>query len=437
ESLRGDCIGTLHQGIEITPSINQLAAAGIRFANAYSQSTHSNYADPCIASSQYPLRGRLPRPYRRNDPFPKTLIYDLLKPRGYATAIISSQNEAWFSMDQFYESPNLDLLFDPQRVEGKTYVDVRDWGMAREALGGTLRGGKFIDSYTADHAIDWIAKQASRETPFFLQMNLQSSHFPYPLPPQVPRPFQPCEIDFPASFVGYRREKTDVVRNAYFNAIAECDRQIGRIVAALHRTDQFQNTVLVVVGENGESFYEDGTVTHGGPPSQVQLKVAWVMTAPGLDDPSVEDYPVELVDVVPTVLGRLGLPRDPNHQGIDVLSSQRPALKERLLFFHVNSPHGHAVATIWGGRWKFIAFEPGTWSHVQDPTGRGEALFDLANDAEESENLVLEQPEISALLRDVLERWRGRQLAYYNYPQFYLKYAPPRPPKLMRSGSRE
>jgi len=428
ESLRADCIQAKHQGVEVTPNLNRLADSGIEFTNAYSQSTHSNYADPCIASSQYPLRGRTPRPYRRGDPYPKTLIYDLLKPRGYSTAIISSQNEAWFSMDQFYESPNLDLIFDPQRVDGQTNVDVRDWGMAREELGGTLKGGKFIDSFTTDSAIDWVQQQDQDGKPFYLQMNLQSSHFPYPLPEDVPRPFQPSEIDFPASFVTYPKDKTHVVRNAYFNAIAECDRQVGRIVNALREIVQYDNTILIVVGENGESFYEDGTVTHAGPPSQVQLNVAWIMTGLGVGDPHVEDYPVELIDVVPTTLGLLGLPPDANHQGIDVLDADRPKLAERFLFFHVNSPHGFAVATIWGGRWKFIAFQPGTWDHVTDLTGRGEALFDLHHDPEETRNLVTERDSVTTVLREVLERWRVRQLAYYHHPHLHMGHFPPRPP---------
>ncbi|MEO1615474.1 MAG: sulfatase-like hydrolase/transferase [Planctomycetota bacterium] len=428
ESLRSDCIASQHHGIEITPHINRLAESGIRFANAYTQSTHSNFADPCIASSLYPLRGHLPRPYRRGDPYPKTLIYDLLKPRGYATAIISSQNEAWFSMDQFYESPNLDLIFDPQRVEGHTYVDVRDWGMAREALGGTLKGGKFIDSFTADSAIEWMGKQRGEGKPFYLQMNLQSSHFPYPLPKDVPRPFEPHEMNFPASFVEYPKEKAHVVRNAYYNAIAECDRQVGRIITALKELDQFDDTILIVVGENGESFFEDGVVTHGGPPSQVQLHVAWVMSVPGEAAERVEDYPVELVDVVPTTLGLLGLPADANHQGINVLAEDRPRLSERFLFFHVNSPHGHAVATLWGGRWKFVSFDPGTWDYVDDPTGRGEALFDIHSEQAEANNRILERPKIAAILRSRLERWRMRQLAYYQYPHLHMSHCPPQQP---------
>ena len=56
-------------------------------------------------------------------------------------------------------------------------------------------------------------------------MNLQSSHFPYTIGSDAPHPFQPAEMDFSASFGQYPKEKVDVVRNAYYNAIHYCDAQ--------------------------------------------------------------------------------------------------------------------------------------------------------------------------------------------------------------------
>ncbi|MCA9262950.1 MAG: sulfatase-like hydrolase/transferase, partial [Planctomycetales bacterium] len=124
ESLRQDVVHLEHQGREITPHINRLARDGLTWNNAYAQSTHSDYADVCIVSSLYPLRTRHHLYYSRNDPWPKTLIYDVLKSAGYETAIISSQNEAWGAMDQFLESPHLDHFYHPQRST-KTHLQVR------------------------------------------------------------------------------------------------------------------------------------------------------------------------------------------------------------------------------------------------------------------------------------------------------------------------
>ena len=58
------------------------------------------------------------------------------------------------------------------------------------------------------------------------------------------------------------------------------------------------------------------------------------------------------------------------------------------------------------------------------------ALFDVVADPGESRDLRADRPELAAELADVLAQWRRRQLAYYHYPQYYGRYAPPRPPKL-------
>ena len=156
ESLRHDVIYLQHQGREVMPNLNRLSRAGLHLTRSYAQSTHSDYSDVCLVSSLYPLRTRRHHFYRKGDPWPKTLIYDVLKPAGYATATFSSQNEAWGGMDQFLESPNLDRFYDPEHSDGVTQVSVQDPGFASEVLVGTLMAGKFPDAHTTEKAIEWI-----------------------------------------------------------------------------------------------------------------------------------------------------------------------------------------------------------------------------------------------------------------------------------------
>jgi arylsulfatase A-like enzyme len=346
-------------------------------------------------------------------------IYDLLKPRGYATAIISSQNEAWGGMSHFLASPNLDLFYHPETGRAKTLVDPKDPGFAKEVATGGLLAGKFPDAHTTDRAIAWIKKQTKAGKPFFLSMNLQSSHFPYLMPDEVPRPFAPCELSADSSFVSYPREQVETVRNAYFNGVHECDRQIGRLVAALDSLEQLDNTILVVTGENGEAFYECNLVTHAREPIEPVIHVTCILHAPNYLPPQVEDYPFEHVDLVPTVLGLAGLPSHPNFQGIDILAPGRPPAETRLTFCHVQSSLAEADAIMLGGRWKL------TMDRRNDRT----TLHDVLHDSLQAVNLIDEQPTLAAQLRAVLMRWREQQLAYYHFPAYYLKYFPPRPPE--------
>jgi len=421
ESLRADVVHARHQGREVMPNLNALARAGLNCTRAYTQSTHSDYADPCIPSSLYPLRSRRHHFYRTTDPWPKSLVYDVLKKAGHATATVSSQNESWGGMDRFLQSPNLDLFYDAERSDGReTYINTRDIGYARALREQELSRGKLTDRHTADTAVAWIGKQVEQGKPFCLCVNFQSSHFPYDIPPDRERPFRPCEIDFDASFLDYPREKVDVVRNAYFNALYEVDQQIGRIAAALKSLGRLDDTILVVVGENGEAFWENGIVTHAREPMEPAVRVACVMHAPRHLEPRREDYPVELIDVVPTVLGRMGFPPHPNFQGIDFLAKDRIPADQRLVFLHVETGLTRLDAVILGGRWKLM---------VDRLRGGSATLYDLANDPGETTDLAQQKPELAGRLRELVLTWRKNQLAYYHYPQYHDHYYPPRPPR--------
>lgn len=441
EAMRHDIIHLRHQGREVTPNINRLAKAGLHLTRAYAQSTHSDYADVCLASSLYPLRSRHHHFYRREDPWPKMLLHDLLKPHGYATAIISSQNESWGGMDQFLQTAGLDWFYDPERSNAQTIVSERDPGYMRELQAGALYAGKFADRHTVDMALDWIGRHKP-DRPFYLAMNFQSSHFPYILPDDCPQPFQPSQLDDDVKFSSYPKSKVPQVRNAYYNALAESDRQIGRLVERLESLGRLGDTILVVTGENGEAFHENGAIGHACNPVEPVVHVAAVLHAPALLAPRVEDYPFEHVDLAPTILGLLSGRRNQNHQavfrhaaklrphpnfqGIDILSADRPLAIERLLFFHVLSPIARADAVLCGGRWKYMVSQ-------DRPAG---VLFDLQTDPTESTNVAAKFPERTAELARVLAVWRQRQLAYYHFPQYYSRFYPPRPPRLRQNSGK-
>ena len=424
ESLRHDTVHLSHQGREVLPTLNRLATQGLEFSNAYAQSTHSDYADVCLLSSLYPLRTREHHFYRPDDPWPKTQIYDILKPQGYATAIISSQNEMWGGMAHFLASDNLDYFYHPETADHETNSFQMDPGFARELKSGALRAGKFTDQHTTSEAIRWIREQVALDKPFFLAMNFQSSHFPYLLPASTALPFQPCGLAPGISFADYPPAETTAVRNAYFNAIHECDRQLERLVASLKSLHQLDQTIIVVTGENGEAFHECGSVTHAREPVGPAIHVACIMHAPQLIQPGVEEYPLEHVDLVPTLLGLLKLGPHANFQGLDVLSDHRPAILDRLTFCHVNSSFSRSDAVMLAARWKL----------VDDRTAGRVHLYDVVDDPNEDHDLIDEQPDFAARLLQVLKTWRERQLAYYHFPNYYLNYYPPLPPRWNESA---
>jgi len=418
ESLRADMIMLEHQGREVTLHLNALARNGHSFTRAYAQSSHSDYADPALLSSLYPLRSQKHHFYSRSDPWPTAFLYDVLKEQGYDTAIYSSQNETWGRMDAFLESPNLDVFFDSRSHDGLTLIAEEDIGFARYANGAKV-AGKLDDAITMDQAIRWL-KDRPPGRPYCLCMNLQTSHFPYEMPAGKTGPFSPSEYDFEISFVRYPEDKVPVVRNAYFNALNYMDIQLGRLIAYLDESGLREQTLLVVAGDNGECFYENGHPTHAGPPFEPAIHVALVMNCPGSIEPEKDDYLTQMIDVVPTIVEWLGLPSHPCFQGIDVLASDRPCAESRAAYIHCNTALSEADAIVTDSGWKLIA----------DRRTFARMLFNLNRDPTEQEDLASKHPEIVEELSKLLEGWRQRQLIYYQTPGIHGLFYPPKTPRI-------
>jgi arylsulfatase A-like enzyme len=418
ESLRHDVLMLKHQGREVMPNLNRLAATGLVFSRTYAQSSHSNYADPCLVSSLYPLRTTAEHYYSRTDPWPKVMLYDVLKQAGYATAIFSSQNEEWGNMHAFLESPHLDTFFDSRSYAGPTVTSRMDGGFANFAKGKRV-AGKLDDATTIEQCSAWIRQQRAENRPFCIYVNLQTSHFPYQLP-RGEGPFAPAQIDFHAAFDSYPKSKVEIVRNAYYNGLHYLDQQLGKLVQCLSESEGRDDTILAVVGDNGEAFYEHGHPTHAGPPFEQVIHVACVMNCPGLIPPATDDYLVQTIDLPPTLLGMLGRPSSPCFQGINVRAADRPAPDERLIFVHCHTFLAEMDSVITGGGWKLI----------ENRRTGDVSLYDVDNDAEEAHDLAAGEQVIRQHLIELLGEWRRRQISYYANSKYFTLFYPPRTPQM-------
>src|SRR5262249_4160137 len=162
------------------------------------------YADLVPLSSAYPLRSAQTYRYPANPTYPRVLIYDLLHALDYKTSIFSSQNENWGGMMNFHRPGSLGRFFHAQTFTGPHYAPFGDIGFA-EWVKATGSAGSVDDRYTVDEAIKWI--DTIGRGPFFMHMNLQSSHVPYAVPDDFKRPFGPENLDFTIMWAKFPLEK--------------------------------------------------------------------------------------------------------------------------------------------------------------------------------------------------------------------------------------
>ena len=180
ESLRKDQLMAFGGSRVVMPTVEALASEGLIFPDHYTQASHSNYADPAILSSHYPLRSKRVHVYPEDPTYPRVMIYDLLKALGWHTAVISSQNENWGQMIRYLRTGSIDHFFHAANFDGPTYVPRHDTGFIR-FMKGKKRSGKIDDRFTVNEAIRWIGSLPEGD-PFFIYLNLQNSHLPYETP---------------------------------------------------------------------------------------------------------------------------------------------------------------------------------------------------------------------------------------------------------------
>ncbi len=368
----------------VTPNLDRLAGRSVVFTRAYATSTHSDYAQMAILSSLYP------RKYDHHDyyvdlAYPRTLIWDALEEAGYASAVFSCQNERWGNMIAFLDTPGLDILRHSL-----------SWPRARKK--GRGNETKVYEETPVEEWRRW--RRASPDGPTFTYFNFQANHYPYLWPPEFPPLFAPFEIDFPATFLAYPKDKVAVMKNRFDNALAYADREVGEVLEFLAARGELEETVVIVVSDHGEAFYEHAQPTHGTSLYEEQVGSVLMLSLPGVE-PRVVAEPVSHLDIMPTLLRHLGLPPHPNFQGRDDILDPAYSARGRPLFFSIQGLTAEDGVLLDG--WKYLI----NWDR------RERRLFHLQTDPGEQVDLAAVEPGRAQELHRVLMALLARQTGYY------------------------
>ena len=148
----------------------------------------------------------------------------------------------------------------------------------------------------ADVTLDWLTKNYSKK--FFLWMHLYDPHYPY-------RP--------PAPYAAEYKDRP------YDGEIAFADAQVGRLIRFLKSKGLYNNTLIVLSGDHGESLGEHGEKTHGFFIYNATLHVPFMIHLPGAASPRVVPELVSLADLMPTVLQTLKMEIPSQVQGRSLL----------------------------------------------------------------------------------------------------------------------
>ena len=152
---------------------------------------------------------------------------------------------------------------------------------------------------TVDRALRWLDGQSGK--PYFLWVHLYDPHMPY----QPPSPFKEKYKDRP-----------------YDGEIAYADRELGRLFEAVRKKSPADKTILAVLSDHGESLGEHGEYSHGIFLYDATLRIAFLMSGPGIPAGMRVKQQARTIDFVPTVLDLMGGKAPASVQG----ASLTPAL---------------------------------------------------------------------------------------------------------------
>lgn len=356
DTLRADRLGAYGYAEGATPALDALAARGVRFEHAQSAIPLTGPSHSTILTGLYPpVHGVRDNVVFTLDDRHRTLA-ERLRERGYRTGAFVGAYPvaAAFGFRQGFD-------------------DFKE-GFKENAEGG---GAQRPANEVADDVIAFVSTKG--ESPFFAWAHFYDPHAPY----EPPEPY-----------------KTRFAGRAYDGEVAFTDAQVGRVLDALRAAGHGESTVVAVVADHGESLGEHGEVTHAVLVYESTLRVPFLLAGPGLPKGLVVKSRVGLVDLLPTLLGLLGLEVKDELPGRDL----RPAFRgERLA---AETLYAESLFGRLNCRWSSLrAVTEGDLKLIE---GARPELFDLAADPGETRSLAEVRPEGVERLRGLLRAALGQ-----------------------------
>ncbi len=276
DTTRADRLGAYAHPNAGTPNLDALATEGATFEHASTAAPLTLPAHSSLFTGRFPPEHgvRDNGGYFLNDS--ETTLAEVLKARGYATGgfIAAYVLDSKWGINQGFD----------------TYFDNFDLSKYRVlSMSAIQRPGNEV----VDQALPWIDQHRDRR--FFAWIHLYDAHTPY----NPPEPYRSRYPDDP-----------------YQGEISFADSQVGRVVQALRDRQLLDRTIIVVMGDHGESLNDHGEATHGFFVYESVMHVPLMIHAPfsAMQSRRVAD-PVRSVDIMPTVLDLLNVPAP--HVSID------------------------------------------------------------------------------------------------------------------------
>jgi arylsulfatase A-like enzyme len=375
-----------------TPALDRMAAEGIRLTNFYVAQAVCSASRAALLTGAYSnrvgIQGALNHTAQHGINPNETTIAEVLKQRGYATAIYGKWHlghqepflPTHHGFDEYFGLPYSNDMW-PQHPQQKGFYPELPLIEGAKVVKRNPDQSQLTTWYT-ERAVKFIER--NRDKPFFLYVPHTMPHVP---------------LFVSDTFKG----KT--ATGLYGDVIAEIDWSVGQMLDAVKRMNLDDVTLVIFTSDNGPwmsygnhagspgPFRESkGTSFEGG------VRVPFVARWPGrIPKGAVGDVPAMTIDLLPTLANLAGAPlsAEPIIDGRDIW----PLLTNRA---DASSPHDALPHPYQSLETADNDGRPGKYVRKEIEL----SLFDLQNDQGETTNVAAENPEVVKKLLEFAERAR-------------------------------
>ncbi|MBI4517333.1 MAG: sulfatase [Deltaproteobacteria bacterium] len=401
DTLRADHLGCYGDRHHLTPRIDRLAHEGTLFEQAISASSWTLPAVASILTGLYPRHHGAGRITNGRTPLGRSPL-----PRGSWT-LATALHARGYRTNAIVTNPYLGLYYNlGESFDGYENITIESEAFLSFAQTAAVRLATWLrpDSLIGDRG-DTVSRRAARwletaggPSPFLLWLHYLDPHPPYGRSDAIRHKSMRGDLSFaPADHeqedftltspdvarlrsgeIRLSAKEKEAVRELYRAEVASVDAAVGAVLDALDRHGLRDRTLVILVADHGEEFWEHGGVEHGHTVYDELVHVPLLMRWPGHVRAAARvAAQVSVTDIAPTIVDLLGFPVPPGLDGVTIAPvlrgepfSRRAALSENMLFAEERT-----------------GFRTATWKYIRWSDGK-EEVYNLADDAAERRDLV-------------------------------------------------
>jgi len=384
DTLRADHTSLYGYERPTTPFLEELGAQSVVFERARAQAGCTFPSVNSILTSRYPFDFYRHGPGNMGIPDAFPSIAEILKGLGHTTIAVSASPIVRATPSKFNPSA------------------------------GFGRGFDIFDESCLWRSAECVNKRAIEllttvEGPFFLYLHYMDPHDPY-LPPAAhdhrfagafkgpdfiaagnPNPIAEMLYDGGPEVDFDERDIQHMV-DLYDEEILYFDTMLGELVGGLDERGILDHSVLVVTSDHGEEFLEHGHVKHCRGVWDTLTRVPLIIRFPGGRGARIVETPVQLIDLLPTVLESLGVSADGlGMEGVNLRPLLEGATPPRDLAFSDQE--------------RYRSVDDGNYHLILDGMEWSFSLFETRSDPLEQHNLYTTDPDRATRFEGALTKW--------------------------------